>query len=862
MPAITITDLNNAALDAAHIAAIATGTSATATDRLGGVKTTMKGASDSVAAKVAAVEAAKVAAVTVSIPAAVALVDTAVAVTAAGSATAAKVAAESARDAALIQAGVYTTEALGRAAVADGVAFKVQGSGDVAAYEYRRTNSTTSVLIASYPSASMVLPLKEGLILPEQDVYNAITNGNFTRGINGWTGLATRSQPAAGLRLKTASYANHTAVSPAFPLTFAAGTKFLFLYDIDVVNASQSGDNFWATLSATLHDGTATMTNSTLTIAKAFGASGNVKGAVFATAVNAGTAFTWNAALSLYAGTEINVNYLIAVPLLGNLAGMTQAQVEAEIAERGLTGIYFAFGGYARRAINADKADIASATVADAVTLSMLSPTLKDTSLPNKLSGYDMLQGQQSWITNGGAWVWGASGAVMTALNTNPADTAATNASSRFYRVQPLTLLAGHKYAYCVDMDLLGYSGTAGTDPLRRTFTPFINQSLTTFPEKVLNYGVATPVTVRTVFKTVNPLAANETTGNPYFGSNYSRYTSGGQLTYTFSEQITIRSLMIVDLGVAGDPFYDMSEDDLADAIYNLGIPKGTPWGTTTAPRNQRAMYAVNASRASHAVLADVATLANTATLANAVVNRYNGKRFFSYGDSLVSIGNWQNPLGAATGMAYTITGTAGGSIGNPTNGGYKINSVAAIPISPIPDIGIIFHGANDGITGYMPDGGSGGYPLGTPYDEPLTQVQQNAGVTPSTFCQAYNTMLYNIVMRFGQKTRLFLCTQHQYFNKYFTANAVITNGAEVKAQAIREIAKVWGFPLIDLWNDSGINLWNRSMYLNTEDGSNLWVHQNYAGGKRVAEVVYGRLQDVYPMTYLDTDFGSAVTLT
>jgi len=38
----------------------------------------------------------------------------------------------------------------------DGVAYKVQGTGDVAAYEYRRTNSTTSVLIATYPSKAAV----------------------------------------------------------------------------------------------------------------------------------------------------------------------------------------------------------------------------------------------------------------------------------------------------------------------------------------------------------------------------------------------------------------------------------------------------------------------------------------------------------------------------------------------------------------------------------------------------------------------------------------------------------------------------------------------------------------------------------
>lgn len=68
----------------------------------------------------------------------------------------AKTAAESARDAAIIGAGVYVDEPTGRAAVADGVAFKVQGSGDVAAYEYRRVNSGSSTLIATYPAAAAV----------------------------------------------------------------------------------------------------------------------------------------------------------------------------------------------------------------------------------------------------------------------------------------------------------------------------------------------------------------------------------------------------------------------------------------------------------------------------------------------------------------------------------------------------------------------------------------------------------------------------------------------------------------------------------------------------------------------------------
>lgn len=81
------------------------------------------------------------------------------AATAAVSATVAQTArtgAESARDAALIQAGVYVDEPTGRTAVADGQTFKVQGSGDVAAYEYRRVNAGASTLIGTYPSKGYI----------------------------------------------------------------------------------------------------------------------------------------------------------------------------------------------------------------------------------------------------------------------------------------------------------------------------------------------------------------------------------------------------------------------------------------------------------------------------------------------------------------------------------------------------------------------------------------------------------------------------------------------------------------------------------------------------------------------------------
>jgi hypothetical protein len=89
--------------------------------------------------------------------------------------------AQAARDAALIQGGVYVSEPVGRAAVADGQAFKVQGDGvSVAAYEYRRVNAgTVSTLIATYPAASAVSSnrVTSGELFPALSMMGQALNG-------------------------------------------------------------------------------------------------------------------------------------------------------------------------------------------------------------------------------------------------------------------------------------------------------------------------------------------------------------------------------------------------------------------------------------------------------------------------------------------------------------------------------------------------------------------------------------------------------------------------------------------------------------------------------------------------------------
>ncbi len=79
---------------------------------------------------------------------------------------------QAARDGQLIQNDYYATEEEGRAAVADGETFKVQGAGSIAAYLYRRTGAGTSVLLTTFPASNAVSKLQD-LISPADAALRA-----------------------------------------------------------------------------------------------------------------------------------------------------------------------------------------------------------------------------------------------------------------------------------------------------------------------------------------------------------------------------------------------------------------------------------------------------------------------------------------------------------------------------------------------------------------------------------------------------------------------------------------------------------------------------------------------------------------
>jgi hypothetical protein len=127
----------------------------------------------------------------------------AIATTKAGEAAGSAAAAVLARDAALVGAGLpYVDEPTGRAAVADGVAFKVQGSGEVAVFEYRRVNAGSSTLIATYPSKAAVDGVQSDLYLVGNNRFANATFAKDALGSRGAGGAAAPNAPTGYIQEK------------------------------------------------------------------------------------------------------------------------------------------------------------------------------------------------------------------------------------------------------------------------------------------------------------------------------------------------------------------------------------------------------------------------------------------------------------------------------------------------------------------------------------------------------------------------------------------------------------------------------------------------------------------------------------
>lgn len=120
--------------------------------------------------------------------------------------------------------------------------------------------------------------------------------------------------------------------------------------------------------------------------------------------------------------------------------------------------------------------------------------------------------------------------------------------------------------------------------------------------------------------------------------------------------------------------------------------------------------------------------------------------------------------------------------------------------------------------------------------------------VDTDSFMGALNVVAQKLLARFPSKRIFWMTTTYGRNNNNDTpdVNSIGLTTWDY-AEAIRVIAKNYGFPVIDLAAECGWNKYNYANYLNAEDG--IYIHPNRNGGKRISEVIIGRLLHFQPVT-------------
>ena len=221
----------------------------------------------------------------------------------------------------------------------------------------------------------------------------------------------------------------------------------------------------------------------------------------------------------------------------------------------------------------------------------------------------------------------------------------------------------------------------------------------------------------------------------------------------------------------------------------------------------------------------------------------YKGKKFCSFGDSIVELISWQKYvwkyLQFSTHYCRGIGGSKVTSISPQTkkvdeNGYYNAahpeegtitiqdNMCGDGRINTIPtdtDVLVIYASAND-ITANAQ--------IGELDDQDETHLKY-----------AYGLMLRKIIKRLPN-AKIFACIPHNFYNSHNNADYPYKNNIGLTIQdygsVIREVCAIYSVPVIDVNALSGISTLNITTYLQDQ------VHPNSAGGMKIANVVIDAL--------------------
>lgn len=221
----------------------------------------------------------------------------------------------------------------------------------------------------------------------------------------------------------------------------------------------------------------------------------------------------------------------------------------------------------------------------------------------------------------------------------------------------------------------------------------------------------------------------------------------------------------------------------------------------------------------------------------------YKKKKIACLGDSITAGGTWQTFVDFRFGFSSVINCGQGGTriSGSGSSCFYQDGRVNAIPLDT--DVVTILGGTND-------------------YSDPNLVIGEASRTNHdvSTLIGAYNVLVSKIFYKFGYNAfyddvdysgvtrneeqkdiNIFLITcPFMGEPKSFDTNY---SKLEAVAEATKKVGALWGLPVADIYNKSGINKITWPRYLGRDK-----VHPSVYGGKKIASVVIGTMLECEPV--------------
>ena len=203
----------------------------------------------------------------------------------------------------------------------------------------------------------------------------------------------------------------------------------------------------------------------------------------------------------------------------------------------------------------------------------------------------------------------------------------------------------------------------------------------------------------------------------------------------------------------------------------------------------------------------------------------FKGKKFVSYGDSITQGNTWQNYVVNELGVSHTNLGLSSSCISSFDT--WAVSMSDDTRINGIPedtDILTIMGGTNDWASRIS---------IGTIDDD-----------TRDTFIGGYKYLIEKVMQRIPNARIILMTPPFGYYNSGVGTGEI--NGVGTKLieyiNAVKSVAEYYKLPLINMYQDLGINKFNKDSFLIDED---VQVHPNSNGGKRIAGLVIGTFEKI-----------------